>query len=186
MTESTNAVQLALQQFHNNYLNQYKQIHGCLPVCEKDEQWLSPCEQAHPDSELTYWQPVTGSPSLDFKGLESAMGLSIHPDVSTYFTAFFSGHIPARCTDGDLELLQIWNRDDFDRLQENLIGHLMMKKKKRQEPTIFFAVTDNDEIILSVVNATGEVWAERVGQNPHRKLANSLPEFLNTLEVPPV
>ena len=185
MTEAENPVYFALQRFQDKFLEQHKTSHGTLPTCGKDSQWPSPCESAHSDPELSYWQPVPNTEDLDFSGLERAMELTVHSDVSAYFTSFYSGHLRAHCTDGDLELLQVWNSDDFDRLQENLIGHLIMKRKKRQKPTIFFAVTDDDEIILSVLNETGEVWAERVGQEPHRKLADSLPEFLETLVVSP-
>ncbi len=50
---------------------------------------------------------------------------------------------------------------DFERLQQNLIGHILMKQKLKQAITLFFAVTDEDDIILSVNNNTGEVWAEK-------------------------
>ena len=98
-----------------------------------------------------------------------------------FYTSFFSDNLPARCTDGDLELLQVWNSDDFERLQENMIGHIMAKRRKQQPETFFIGVTDDDEIIITVLNATGEVWAERVGQNPHRKLTDSIAAFITEL-----
>ncbi|WP_281647049.1 SecY-interacting protein [Parendozoicomonas sp. Alg238-R29] len=183
MKDVSPATQQALTQLHNSFREKNLNHSGTLPVCDKDPEWPSPCEQAHPDLKLSYWEAVSCPDTLDFSGLETALGLKLHPDIASYYTSFYSNNIPVCCDDGNLELLQVWNRDDFDRLQQNLIGHLMMKKKRKQNPTVFFAVTDDDEIILSVLNETGEVWAERVGKNPHRKMANNLAEFLENLTV---
>jgi SecY interacting protein Syd len=43
-------------------------------------------------------------------------------------------------------------------------------------------VTDLEDVILSVVNETGEVWAEKVGKKPHKKVADNLAEFIGMLE----
>ena len=182
-------VHTALTEFHHKFLEQYRQQHKTLPVIEHHPQWLSPCEQGEPHANLSFWQPVSttqasesgSGPELDFSGLEGALELTLHPDIKMFYTSFFSGNLPARCTDGDLELLQVWNSDDFERLQENMIGHIMAKRRKRQPETFFIGVTDDDEIIITVLNATGEVWAERVGQNPHRKLADSIAAFIKQL-----
>ena len=182
-------VHTALTEFHHKFLEQYQELHKTLPVIEHDPQWLSPCEQGEPQANLSFWQPVStthasgsgSEPELDFSGLEGALELTLHPDIKMFYTSFFSDNLPARCTDGDLELLQVWNSDDFERLQENMIGHIMAKRRKRQPETFFIGVTDDDEIIITVLNATGEVWAERVGQNPHRKLADSVATFITQL-----
>jgi SecY interacting protein Syd len=91
----------------------------------------------------------------------------------------FSGEITTKSSDGELSLLFAWNEEDFARLQENIIGHIMMKQRLKQAETIFFAVTDEEDIIISVDNATGEVWAERVGCKPHKKVADSLQVLLS-------
>ena len=180
-------IRTALTEFHHKFLEQYRQQHKTLPVIEHDPQWLSPCEQGEPHANLSFWQPVSTTQAsesgskLDFSGLEGALELTLHPDIKMFYTSFFSDNLPARCADGDLELLQVWNSDDFERLQENMIGHIMAKRRKRQPETFFIGVTDDDEIIITVLNATGEVWAERVGQNPHRKLADSIAAFITQL-----
>jgi SecY interacting protein Syd len=80
-----------------------------------------------------------------------------------------------------LSLLFAWNKDDFERLQENLIGHILMKRRLKQEETVFFAVTDEEDMIISVDNASGSVWVERVGCKPHKQLSDSLAQFISQL-----
>ncbi|CAM3627757.1 SecY-interacting protein [Parendozoicomonas haliclonae] len=179
----SNEVIDALSQFHQRYLDNIRQASGQLPTIEQDEEWPSPCEQGAAGHGEVFWQPKTTNQELDFAGMEHALNLALHPDLKSYYASFYSYHLSARSEDGDLELLQVWNQEDFNRLQENLIGHAMMKRKRRQPETFFIAVTDDDEIIISVINESGEVWAERVGQNPHRKLADSIPAFIHSLEA---
>jgi SecY interacting protein Syd len=42
-------------------------------------------------------------------------------------------------------------------------------------------VTDEEDIIISVNNSSGEVWVERVGCAPHKKLSDSLALFISQL-----
>jgi len=35
--------------------------------------------------------------------------------------------------------------------------------------------------VLSIKNNSGEVWVERVGCEPHKKLANSITDYLKTI-----
>ena len=58
-----------------------------------------------------------------------------------------------------------------------------MKKRLKQELTVFFAVTDEDDLILSFNNQTGEIWVEAIGCEPHKKMANNIDEFLASLTV---
>ncbi len=182
-TDALSNVTSALTEFHRRYLDSHAHVNNALPVIEADAEWPSPCEQGKADDEYCYWKPVACHGGLDFSGMEQALNITLHPDLKMFYTSFYSNNLTARCADGDLELLQPWNKDDFERLQENLIGHTMMKRKRHQPETFFIAATDDDEIIISVINETGEVWAERVGQNPHRKLADSIADFINTLDV---
>ena len=171
----------ALERFHTRTLSLYRQKNNSLPVLSKDDDWPSPCEQGDACDDMVFWKPVSTKGALSFDGLESALRMTLHPDIRAFFGSFYSHNLSANSNDGDLDLLQAWNSHDFDRLQENLIGHIMAKRKRKQAETVFIAVTDDDEIILSVINETGEVWAERVGQQPHRKVADSLVAFLDGL-----
>ena len=172
----------ALQHFHDKFLNMHREQRQSLPLVEHDNQWLSPCEQGEADSNaMVQWQPVQCPETLGFDNMEHALGFAIHPDIKAFYGSFYSGNLPAITDDGRLELLQVWNRDDFDRLQENLLGHIMMKRKRKQAITLFLGLTDHDEIIISINNDTGEIWAESVGKEPHKFLSRNLATFINTL-----
>ena len=83
---------------------------------------------------------------------------------------------------GKLLLLMVWNSDDVKRLQENIIGHIIMKRRLKQRETVFFATTEDDDILLSVLNGSGEVFLERVGQEVSEKLADNLASFIAQLQ----
>ena len=168
--------------FSGSFLEQYQEKLHHLPLVEHDEQWPSPCLQDKFDDTFMCWKPFEMTPSLSFENLESALDLIIHPSVVEYFTSIYSDSIPATCSEGHLQLLFAWSESDFSRLQENLIGHVLMKQKLKQEVTLFFSITDDENIMLSVNNHTGEVWAERVGCKPHKKIADSLNDFMASLQ----
>jgi len=193
-----NHLSKTLQQFAKQYISNYQNSHNQLPIIEHDEQWASPCEQEDIDNksiekkatendyaEKTFvsWQPVavTNVDELSFENIESALELSLHPDIKTYFTTIYSEQLNAKTQDGELSLLFAWNKEDFQRLQENLIGHILMKRRLKQAETVFFAVTNEDDMIISMDNDTGAVWVEQVGCKPHKKLSDSITEFINQL-----
>lgn len=180
---SDQTVKKALTDFQQKYFSSYEALNHSGPKVEHDSDWSSPCELTEAtDGEAVSWQVVPCHPALGFENIEQALELELHPDLKAYYGSFFSANLPARTADGELELLFAWSQKDFERLQENLLGHVWMKRKLRQPVTLFFAVTDQEDINLVVINETGEVWAEKVGKKPHRKVAGSLAEFLQTLE----
>jgi len=190
MTSTNKTLAQTLLNFSKDYSQQHIEQLGHLPTMEHDEEWQSLCEAGKHDADLHYWQPVAMENEklvdgeegiLSFTNVESALELAIHPDIKTYFTTIFSGDIEAVCSEGQLSLLFAWNMEDFARLQENIIGHILMKQRLKQAETIFFAVTDEEDIIISIDNSNGEVWVERVGCKPHKKLSDSLVSFLSQL-----
>jgi len=188
---NTNLVEI-LRQFSKQYVNQYQQVHSHLPKIEQDDEWPSSCEVSNVYGEIehtalslgeVFWQPVNleKEQELNFDNVESALELTLHPDIKTYFTTIYSESLDATCEEGGLSLLFAWNKDDFQRLQENLIGHILMKQRLKQSETVFFAVTDEEDMIISIDNDTGSVWVERVGCEPHKLLAESLAQFISKL-----
>ncbi|WP_416305687.1 SecY-interacting protein [Neptunicella sp. SCSIO 80796] len=152
-------------------------------TCEFDPDWLSPCQQNEPDKQgLIEWLPVLQQPPGDFSSVESALGIPIHPDLKLFYTRYWSEVIDARSARGNLQLLQAWNADDFERLQQNLIGHILMKQRLKQPVTLFFAITDEEDFIISVDNQSGEVMLEQVGCIPQETLAPDLATFINQLQ----
>ena len=75
----------------------------------------------------------------------------------------------------------LWHPGDFIRLQQNLIAHVLMKRRLKQRETLFFAVTDEEDSMLSVLNSTGEVYLEQTGQEVKQLLAPDLLSFLRQL-----
>ncbi len=189
MTSPNQTLANTLLTFCESYTKAFRSQIGHLPIVEHDSQWLSPCEISRHDETCFYWQPVAISALKDqdselapcFDNVELALNLPLHEDIKTYFTTIYSSDIEATCKDGALSLLFAWNRADFDRLQQNIIGHIMMKQRLKQTETIFFAVTDEEDIIISLNNDNGEVWVERVGCKPHKKLSDSLAMFITQL-----
>lgn len=55
----------------------------------------------------------------------------IQPTIHTFYTTQFAGDMHAQFGDIKLTLLQTWSEDDFRRVQENLIGHLVTQKKAK-------------------------------------------------------
>ncbi|QJR81762.1 SecY-interacting protein [Alteromonas pelagimontana] len=147
-----------------------------------DREWLSPCYQKTGEQDaMVPWLPALQQKSCSFDNVEKALEMVLNEQYCLYFTHYFSNNLLARAPQGDCELLQVWNETDFSRLQENLIGHLLMKKRLKQPPTLFFGLTDDEDYILSVDNASGEVVLERVGKVPERSLAPDLATFLAEL-----
>jgi SecY interacting protein Syd len=168
--------------FSKNYLSEYQERYQHLPLIEKDEQWPSPCLENDYDEDHQHWQPCEADGQLTFDNVEQALELTIHDDFKTYFSTIYSDTLDASCDEGALSLLFAWSKEDFQRLQENVIGHILMKKKLKQPVTLFFALTDDENIILTVGNDTGEVWVEKVGCKAHKKVSSSLTDFVNSLK----
>lgn len=196
----TNLVDI-LKQFSNEYIHLYQLKHKHLPILEHDEEWPSPCElpldgtsdEKNIDNSFlsageVFWKPALMKtsaqcePEFTFDNVESALDMALHCDIKTYFTTLFSESLDASCEEGNLALLFAWNDADFQRLQENLIGHILMKRRLKQAETVFFAVTDEEDMIISIDNQSGSVWVERVGCEPHKRLAKSLAEFISILK----
>jgi SecY interacting protein Syd len=179
-----NSVNHALQAFIERALASTDEQHFWI---EFDPEWRSPCElstditAAHPSGYIG-WRPVPQTPLMSFDGLAHALEQPIHADICDYYTSYWAGHFTATVEDGPVNLIQLWNPEDFDRLIENLVGHSLAQQRLKQPFTVFFATTEPDsELFLSIDNATGKILLEEPGRPPLRTVANSLAEFLDRL-----
>ncbi len=55
-----------------------------------------------------------------------------------------------RFADETLTLLQTRSEEDFQRVQENLIGHLVVQKRLKLAPTLFIATLESERDVISV------------------------------------
>ena len=173
------SITAAWQQFIQQW-QQRAQASG-FPVIQSDPDWPSPCEFERDGN--THWQPVQISETLDFSNVEQALNIQLNSEFKTFYSLYYADNIKAKHQQGQLEFLQAWSKSDFERLQQNLIGHLMMKEKLKQGATLFVAVTEEDDLNIVIDNSTGEVCLEYVGKEPHQVLAQSLAEFIEQTQV---
>ncbi|MFT5879639.1 MAG: SecY interacting protein Syd [Moritella sp.] len=149
-----------------------------------DPDWDSPCFVVDEESvEAGYrsWHPVKRAEKISFSNIETALNIELDPQIEAFFGAYFSDHMAARYQDEVIELVQVWSEDDFERLQENMIAHLMMKKTLKQSPTLFIASCEDDMEIIALDNVTGEVVRELLGKDKSEVLTPDLASFLNAL-----
>ena len=180
----TKKLEQALDDFVTHYQSVAESQTGLW--AEYDTDWPSECvTKVVEDGELTSWQPTRQPDNVDFANLEEALEVELDPQLAVYFGRYYSDNLEATAKKGALTLLQVWNADDMERLQQNLIGHVLMKRQLRQPITLFFALTDEEDFIISIDNETGEVVLEQVGKRPSEVLAPNLAEFLAHLKPTP-
>ena len=156
-----------------------------------DKEWDSSCFQKEGladilDEQEIEWRPYLRAQTASLQNLEEALEITIPVDLQQLFCRYYSHDLNAQTEHGNLTLLQAWNEEDFDRLQKNLIAHVLMKRRLKQDDTLFFALTDEEDYILSVVLKTGAVMLEKVGKEPHREIAANLSDFIAQLKPLPV
>ncbi|MEP4888674.1 MAG: SecY-interacting protein [Aliiglaciecola sp.] len=175
------SIDSALQNFVSEYVDCHQRNQHPL-VIQFDENWPSKCyQQKGEQDEWIPWLPVKQTSDRHFEHFEKALEIKMDEQLKDYYTCFWSDNLNAQTPRGNLQLLMPWNDDDFERLQQNLVAHVLMKRRLGQEDTLFFAITDEDDFIVSVHNETGRVMLEQIGLEPQETLANSLIEFIQQL-----
>ncbi|WP_158770878.1 SecY-interacting protein [Paraglaciecola sp. L1A13] len=177
-------VNQALDEFIQRFIR-FSKTHPEVTTMEYDADWPSVCYRTGTDEtsgNLISWEPVLRDQITDFSELSAALELTLHPDVAMFYTRYWSDNIFAQHPSGPLQILQAWNEDDLSRLQQNIIGHILMKRRLRQPETIFIALTDQEDFILSVDNQTGAVMLEQVGLQPKEQVSSNLATFLSEIE----
>lgn len=172
----------SLNNFMTKWIDLQKTSHISLEI-EYDEQWPSPAILVNsPEGNVSQWRPVIQSEDNSLQALNQGLDIEVNPQLEAYYTRYWSDNLNASALQGGLQLLFPWNEDDFVRLQENLIAHVLMKRRLGQRDTLFFAVTDEEDFVLSILNETGEVVLEQVGKEPKETLAADLSSFLASLK----
>jgi SecY interacting protein Syd len=181
----------ALDQFFKNYIAAYDSALSEFPrYYPLDE--VSPCiveALVHNTDSAVLWQPVLREEAGSFSNVEQALEISLQQDIHQFYGRYFSAPLQFTSPWGEGELLQAWNQTDFEYLQQNIIGHLIMKKKLKQEATWFIGLLGDGDKMLTVNNDTGAVWIEVPGEKPSQCIASALSEFINQISpsiVPPI
>lgn len=171
----------ALQAFTQRYCAAWQEQYATLPRSSALYGIPSPCIQQSAE-DTVFWQPQPFALPQNISAVERALEIEIQPSLHAYYTTQFAGDMTARFARDSLTLLQSWSTDDFQRLQENLIGHLVMQKRLKHAPTLFIATLESEQDIISVCNLSGEVCKETIGSGQRVTLSPSLADFLNQLE----
>ena len=153
-----------------------------LPVQDFDSDWQSPCQVGEVHNEKIEWQAITREPTVDLNNIEQALNIQLHPDIVAFFCRAYADCIPCEFDSHPIDLIQIWNEQDFLQLQENMIAHFMMQKRLKQPASMFIASCSDEMQIISVLNETGQVQLENLGKGQEAILAESLAEFLAALQ----
>jgi SecY interacting protein Syd len=178
------SIDQALDQFFERWYQEKRDNDPKALQMDYDSEWPSNCFVPSDNKEqgaLYQWQPQRQAAQDMFERLSDALEIPIHPDLIAYYTRYWSYHLSARSEEGELELLQVWNQEDMERLRSNLLGHALDQKKRKLPLSFFFAITFPDEGMLCINNNNGEIWYEMPGKKPLRKIAENLSEFLQRL-----
>ncbi|MDX5627990.1 MULTISPECIES: SecY-interacting protein [unclassified Brenneria] len=170
----------ALAAFTQRYVELWRQETGRPPASAALYGVPSPCITDTRDDEV-YWLPQPFLPDAMLDGVERALDISLHPDVHAFYTSQYAGDMTAQFEAISCVLLQVWSEDDFTRMQENLIGHLLTQKRLKLPPTLFLATTDSEMTMISLCNVSGQVILEEFGTKKHQVLAPTLTDFLSRL-----
>jgi SecY interacting protein Syd len=174
-------VQQALADFTRCYCEAWRNQKGGDPQSYELYGIPSPCIVAT-EEESVRWQPAPFTLAQNLDGVERALEIRICDDAQAFYTTQFAGDMMARFGPHTLMLLQPWSEDDFLRVQENLIGHLVTQKRLKLAPTLFLATLESELEVISLTNLTGEVVLEKLGTAQHQVLAPSLDAFLQQLQ----
>ena len=171
----------ALTTFTTRYCDAWHEKQGTWPQSADLYGVPSPCIISSLD-DYVIWQPKPNNGEQNVNAVERAMDIVVQPAVHGFYATQFAGDMPGRFADMTLTLLQTWSEDDLQRVQENLIGHLVTQKRLKLSPTLFIATLDSELDVISVCNLSGEVIKETLGTRNRDVLAPSLEDFLTQIE----
>ncbi|KNC11934.1 hypothetical protein AC791_00900 [Klebsiella sp. RIT-PI-d] len=171
----------ALDAFTQRYCDAWRNEHASWPQSEELLGVPSPCIVSSTDYAVL-WQPQPFDGEKNINAVERALDIMVQPAVHTFYTSQYAGDMQVLHGKDRLTLLQTWSAEDFRRVQENLIGHLVTQKRLKLSPTLFIGTLDSELEVISVCNLRGEVVQETLGTDKRRVLSPSLADFLGLLE----
>ena len=177
-----NTIKTALQDLFSRHAKIWEAEQKSAPLQVFDEQWLSPCEGNRVGEEMVSWSPVERDAALTLNNIEEALDVTLHPSIHALFCSFYADGIPCVFEGHPIDLIQVWNEDDFKLLQENMIAHFLMQKRLKKPASMFIASCSDEMQVISIVNETGEVQLETLGKKQEAVLAPSLADFLAKLQ----
>ncbi|WP_440053650.1 SecY-interacting protein [Pseudoalteromonas sp. T1lg65] len=171
-----------LQQLHLAHERYCLDATQQMPQIYHDPDWPSECERGEVNSlgEIA-WQAVKRGDIGSLEKLAQALECQFPDDLSDFYGGFYAGNVEAFFDGKKIELLQAWNDEDFARLQQNITGHVLMKRRLKQPDTVFIGLTEQEDLLISVDISSGEVGLEFVGKKQHHILASSLSAFIEQL-----
>lgn len=171
----------SLSYFTKTYVSKWLDQTGLPPASTELYGIPSPCV-VRTGENWVYWEPQPFS--LEDKNLHkvaTALDIHLQEDIHGFYTTQFAGDMKALFQGIELSLVQVWNEEDFIRLQENLIGHLVTQKRLKLSPTLFIATINSEIEMISMCNLSGEIILEKFGSKERRILSPDLAHFLKSL-----
>lgn len=128
------------------------------------------------------WQPWRRPEPGRFDNVADALAMRVHPSLGAFYGHYFAGNLEVCFKGLFLSLLQPWNQDDYERLQQNQIGHQLMLRKLGLPASWFIASCRDEQRLVTLDNTSGEVLLERLGKGRIGVLAPDLAGFLRRVE----
>jgi len=176
------SVESALDQLIERYQQAYQQA-GVKLVTEAHDEWQAPIYGERVDDDMVEWLPAHQSSALQFTDLANALEQPFHTSLEALYGRWFAADLNVSFANHPLVLLQLHGSEDGERLQANLAGHVLMKRRLRQPITLFIGLAEeSDDLLITLNNETGQVGLEFVGREQHEILAETLEEFLQQLQ----
>ncbi|WBA15361.1 SecY-interacting protein [Salinivibrio proteolyticus] len=177
-----NTLHNALWALAQKYVAKWRKVQQCLPCTEAYLGLASPCVESE-NAHQVQWQPVQRDTLADFTNVEHAIELRLHSDIKDFYNFMYCADLPVHFGGERFNLLQVWSEDDLARLQENILGHLMMQRQRKYSPSVFIATTDDEMTIIAIDNVTGQVVKEVLNKGSREVLADDVEQFIEALEV---